>query len=154
LRFGSNRTLQHLDLLALSELENVVGITRGFDVQIGLVASYTDADRWSVLIVAAKLLQLVEDILADNITLFKPSFLAVGGSYANETPSSFEHLQAIAVLNQNNFVVHGSNAVTKINLRHGHVRDVARIVPGSAAAGQKDPGGHRGQQQRGLRAYA
>ena len=92
--------------------------------------------------VLRQLLKAVEDILRDQTALFDPSFDAGVGANADEAALAFENVNAIAVVNGADLVVHGGNTIAKTGLDGG---DVHVLVLGNGGA---LAGGHRDQRQR------
>ena len=122
------------------------GIAPRFDVQIGVVARRALRLHGIVLVVRGQLLDLIEDLLADQVALLHPSRRARCGPHLDEAPVVIEHLHALAVLHHSGFFIHRCHAVAQVDLHSRNVGDLKHAcrAPRLHAGQQHDARNDRG----------
>ncbi len=129
----AGRPLQDLELLAIFQLVQMVAVARRRKVHVELGARGSVGLHRNAGVVLGKLLKAVINILRNQAALFDPAFLSFIGTHPQETPLLLQHLDAIAVLNRADFVVHGGNAIAQAGLRRRDVHVFVMLELGPAA---------------------
>ena len=88
---------QNRQLFSRQNLIEVLGFASRLDVKIRVVARHSRRLHGIVGVVGGQLLQLIEDLLADEIALFHPSHLAGRGAHLDEVAVVVEHFDAVAI---------------------------------------------------------
>ena len=106
------------------------GLAPRLDVQVRIVARYAHRLHGIVCVFRRQLLQLIEDLLADEVALLHPSHLSGCGPHLVKSAVVIENLDAVSVFYEASFFVDGRYAITEIDL---HARNVGDFENASAA---------------------
>ena len=102
------------------------GIASGLDMQIRIVACYALRLHGIIRVIRGQLLDLIENILTDEITLFHPSHRAGRGTHFDKMAVMVEHFHALAIFYYSGFFVDGGHVVAEVGLNSGDVSDFLR----------------------------
>src|SRR5689334_8971479 len=97
--------------------------------------------RWIVLMLAIHLLERYEDVLAYQITILEPSFLASRIAHPLPAFAALKNHHTIAVAHASRFGVHRSYAIAQKGLGGGHIEDILLLARSAHSAG-----GEHGQE--------
>ena len=124
------------------------GVAAGLDVEVGVVAGDGLGLHRILGVVGEKLLQAVENLLADEIALLDPSDLAGGGADSNKAAVVVEDLDAISVFDQHDFLIDRRDAVAEVDLNSGNVSGFEDVDARASAGADGDESG-RAEGKRG-----
>ena len=114
------------------------GIASRFDVQIGIVARHALRLQGIVLVIRGQLLEPIEDILTDEVTLLDPSRRAGCGANLDEMAVMVEYFHTVAVFDHSGFFIHRRHVVAEIGLNAGNVGSLQHAFAMAIARRQKD----------------
>src|SRR5438309_1749993 len=90
---------------------------------------------WIVLMLAIHLLERYEDVLAYQITILEPSFLASSIAHPLPALAALKNHHTIAVANASRFGIHGSYAIAQKGLGGGHIQHILLLACSAHSAG-------------------
>src|ERR1700733_1188954 len=111
-------------------------------MEVRIVARHAHRLHRIVRVFRCQLLQLIEDLLADEVALLHPSHLASGVTYFGEPPIMIEHLHTVAVFYLACLLERLRDAVAKIDAYAGDVGDFEHASTAVLAGGE-----HQGEQE-------
>jgi len=117
-------------------LVEVIGIPRRGEMQVGIVAGHPMGLDKCCTVVTIKFLKSVKNILADEVTLLNPAHLLVVSTHFHEPAAVVENFDAIAVMQNADFVVHGGNLIAKVDLSGNHVGIFVLLLRHAVAGGE------------------
>jgi hypothetical protein len=128
--------------------EEMVGIPPRFDVQIRVVARRALRLHGIVPVVCGQLLDLIEHVLTDEVTLLHPPRDTRCGAHFDEAAVMVEHFHTLAVLHHSGFLVHRRHVVAEVGLNAGNVGDLQHAPAAAIAARRKHRAGQADRDRR------
>jgi len=114
----------------------MVSLAARFDVQVGLVTGGCSAYNRNILFFLRKLLETIEHLLINQISLLDPTFESCRSANPREALFPIENFNPVAVSGESNLVEHLRKLIAKHNLRRGDVIHFQDVPAASIAAGE------------------